>query len=103
MVEPGIESRRKSTSSRLNDVEKSSDTFDVEIAVANVEDKFVNEAEAPRDPNIVDWDGPDDPQNPLNWTLRKKATIVSSIAVITFITYGFALDHLRISRKVSAI
>lgn len=25
------------------------------------------ESKEPPDPNIVDWDGPDDPQNPLNW------------------------------------
>ncbi|KAF7557269.1 hypothetical protein G7Z17_g806 [Cylindrodendrum hubeiense] len=24
------------------------------------------------DPNIVDWDGPDDPENPLNWSSSKK-------------------------------
>ncbi|XXG98917.1 hypothetical protein Hte_005248 [Hypoxylon texense] len=24
------------------------------------------------DPNVVDWDGPDDPENPANWTDRKK-------------------------------
>lgn len=30
-----------------------------------------------QDPNIVDWDGPDDPENPLNWsTSRKTASIV---------------------------
>lgn len=21
----------------------------------------------PADPNVVDWDGPDDPENPMNW------------------------------------
>jgi hypothetical protein len=25
------------------------------------------ESKEPPDPNIVDWNGPDDPQNPLNW------------------------------------
>jgi hypothetical protein len=24
------------------------------------------------DPNLVDWDGPDDPERPLNWPKRKK-------------------------------
>lgn len=25
------------------------------------------ESKEPVDPNIVDWDGPEDPQNPMNW------------------------------------
>ena len=28
--------------------------------------------DAEHDPNIVDWDGDADPENPLNWTARKK-------------------------------
>ena len=26
-----------------------------------------NEAPEPSDPNVVDWEGPDDPENPYNW------------------------------------
>lgn len=35
------------------------------------------------DPNIVDWDGLDDPENPLNWPSRKKS---AAIALVSFIT-----------------
>ncbi|KAJ5314042.1 uncharacterized protein N7443_000926 [Penicillium atrosanguineum] len=45
----------------------------------------LEETEA-RDPNIVDWDGPDDPENPLNWTAKKKVTATVSIALITLLT-----------------
>jgi len=38
------------------------------------------------DPNIVDWDGPNDPENPLNWSSGLKWGIVATIASITFIT-----------------
>ncbi|KAJ5092024.1 hypothetical protein NUU61_006894 [Penicillium alfredii] len=38
------------------------------------------------DPNIVDFDGPDDPENPLNWTKKKKVTATVSIALITLLT-----------------
>ncbi|KAL0932494.1 cycloheximide resistance protein [Colletotrichum truncatum] len=34
------------------------------------------EEEAPQDPNIVDFDGPNDPENPLNWSTTRKTTIV---------------------------
>ncbi|CAI7666820.1 unnamed protein product [Penicillium manginii] len=39
-----------------------------------------------RDPNIVDWDGPNDPENPLNWTTKQKISATVSIALITFLT-----------------
>jgi hypothetical protein len=40
------------------------------------------------DPNIVDWDGPDDPENPLNWSTKRKVGATCSIALITFLTYA---------------
>ncbi|CAF9934272.1 hypothetical protein IMSHALPRED_009653 [Imshaugia aleurites] len=38
------------------------------------------------DPNVVDWDGPDDPQNPVNWSEKIKWANVAVIASITFLT-----------------
>ena len=38
------------------------------------------------DPNIVDWDGPDDPANPMNWSASLKWGNVAVIAVVTFLT-----------------
>lgn len=38
------------------------------------------------DPNIVDWDGPDDPQNPMNWPTWRKLVSVGIVSAITFIT-----------------
>ena len=43
-------------------------------------------ANVEQDPNIVDWDGPDDPKNPLNWPSRKKWGIVWSVGAVTLIT-----------------
>ncbi|KAK2810023.1 hypothetical protein FQN49_008565 [Arthroderma sp. PD_2] len=40
-------------------------------------------------PTLVDWDGPDDPANPLNWTSFKKWSIITLVSYITFVTsYG---------------
>lgn len=42
-------------------------------------------AEAPLDPNIVDWEGDDDPHNPLNWPRAKKwrnIAVVASLALL---------------------
>jgi hypothetical protein len=38
------------------------------------------------DPNIVFWDGPDDPQNPMNWPASKKWGTVTLVSAITFLT-----------------
>ena len=35
---------------------------------------------------IVDWDGPDDPHNPFNWTNFKKYRQLVGMAVNTFLT-----------------
>lgn len=38
------------------------------------------------DPNIVDFDGPNDPENPMNWPATKKWTMVGIVSAITFLT-----------------
>ncbi|KAI9675315.1 MAG: hypothetical protein M1817_001218 [Caeruleum heppii] len=38
------------------------------------------------DPNIVDWDGPDDPSNPFNWPKSKKWSVTVVVALMTFCT-----------------
>ena len=37
------------------------------------------------DPNIVDWDGPNDPSNPINWPQWKVKTHIFLVSAITFI------------------
>lgn len=39
-----------------------------------------------KDATIVDWDGPDDPQKPLNWSSKKKWTNMMIIAALTLLT-----------------
>lgn len=38
------------------------------------------------DPNIVDFYGPDDPENPLNWTATKKFAAIFTVSIITFLS-----------------
>lgn len=42
--------------------------------------------EEPHDPNVVDWDGPDDPENPMNWPQHKKVLNIVLISLFTFLT-----------------
>ncbi|KAL7625171.1 MFS transporter fsa7 [Parahypoxylon ruwenzoriense] len=39
-----------------------------------------------QDPNVVDWDGPDDPANPMNWPRLKKVLHVAFVSV--FVLYA---------------
>ena len=39
-----------------------------------------------KDPNIVGWDGPDDPANPMNWSTGLKVSNVAIISAMTFVT-----------------
>lgn len=39
------------------------------------------------DPNVVDWDGPDDALNPLNWPSRKRWAHVVMVALLALVTY----------------
>ncbi|KAF2658464.1 MFS general substrate transporter [Lophiostoma macrostomum CBS 122681] len=61
---------------------------DVEKGALNENGAAQAEPEEPKaaDPNIVDWDGPDDPENPMNWSSRKKATAIAIVAIITFLS-----------------
>ncbi|KAL4740006.1 hypothetical protein BDV11DRAFT_204616 [Aspergillus similis] len=38
------------------------------------------------DPKLVTWNGPDDPENPKNWPMKKKWAIVVTVSCFTFIS-----------------
>lgn len=42
--------------------------------------------EEPEDPNVVYWDGPDDPANPHNWSNALKVVNVGLVSGICFVT-----------------
>ena len=48
----------------------------------------VSEEQQELDPNVVDWDGPDDPAKGVNWPIKKKWRIVLLVSIFTFISYG---------------
>lgn len=63
----------------MEDIEK------FEIAKTATNDIKERDEQPAQDPNIVWWDGEDDPANPLNWTPLKKWTNIMLISSITFI------------------
>ncbi|KIW17886.1 hypothetical protein PV08_05081 [Exophiala spinifera] len=50
------------------------------------EEKTADVAASEQDPNIVDWDGPNDPEKALNWPNKKKWGNVAVISSVTFLT-----------------
>lgn len=45
------------------------------------------DAEKGKDVTIVHWNGPDDPENPLNWSMGKKFFVTFEICLLTFSVY----------------
>jgi MFS transporter, DHA1 family, multidrug resistance protein len=37
-----------------------------------------------KDPNLIEWDGPDDPENPMNWPTNKKWIVTIALGMMTF-------------------
>ncbi|KAF2099723.1 MFS general substrate transporter [Rhizodiscina lignyota] len=44
------------------------------------------ENQEPEDPNVVFWDGPNDPANPMNWSSSKKWGSIAVVSAITFLS-----------------
>lgn len=43
-----------------------------------------NDDEEEKDPNLVDWDGPDDNENPKNFAQWRKRMITATTGIMTF-------------------
>jgi len=46
-----------------------------------------HEVDVKINPSLVDWDGPNDPDNPRNWSLSKRCFVAFSISLLTFSVY----------------
>jgi multidrug resistance protein len=58
---------------------------DVEAEAACYAEK-IQESQPEKDPNVVDWDGEDDPEMALNWSARRKWTYILMLASLTLLT-----------------
>ncbi len=67
----------------------SSGEEDLEKGAAGEESKKAEESKKKKkkeekDPNLIEWDGPDDPENPMNWAPRKKWIVTVMLGIMTF-------------------
>ena len=54
-----------------------------------------------QNPDLVEWDGPDDPENPMNWPLKKKWTVTMLLSLMT-LTITFASSVFSAATEVVA-
>lgn len=50
----------------------------------------------------VDWEGPDDPQKPINWPKWKKRGIIIAVGAMRLTTYVFISLHSILNRNLTA-
>jgi len=73
------------------DIEKGAMQHDTLEKGALISEKSASSQSLPSaasDPNIVDWDGPEDPSNPMNWSQKRKWGLIAVLSAITFVTYA---------------
>ncbi|KAG9380503.1 AraJ Arabinose efflux permease [Pyrenophora tritici-repentis] len=82
-----VPSHTSGTSRRIYEKQNTIDT-DVEKGQpdsVSCTDQDEREDELQNDPNIVDFDGPNDPEDPINWKASKKWSMVAIVSAITFL------------------
>jgi len=69
-----------------NEDEKSEDGKDRDVDLEKQgQNDHKDDGEEERDPNVVDWDGDDDPNNPMNWSSKRKWAIAVTMGLMTFV------------------
>lgn len=88
-----------------HDMEDGSESIDAEeikpISPADVKDSAGEKESSEKkdadtndtvvDPNIVDWDGPNDPANPRNWSKKRKLLNTSLISLSVLYSYVYPI------------
>ncbi|KAK3073761.1 hypothetical protein LTR53_004341 [Teratosphaeriaceae sp. CCFEE 6253] len=59
---------------------------DKDLEKATPQDSSHSQPQPSQPTSAADWNGPDDPDNPLNWTMRKRALHIAPIAFLSFAT-----------------
>jgi len=84
-VENGTAKQRRSLDGITISGDLEAGATDTEEKRPVVEDSLEDDQDQP-DPDIVTWDGPDDPQNPMNWPDKKKWFNIAVLSILTIIT-----------------
>lgn len=88
-LENNFDSEHISRTKTTNDRTAGESEKDLELGHDPEQDEIAEEirqqaAEKSKDPNLVEWDGPNDPGNPMNWPTSKKWRVTISLGLMTF-------------------
>ena len=64
---PSVHSGESLNKKQERDVEQGLNGHEAKVEQDSKEEAKVQEKSELPDPDVVDWDGPDDPANPMNW------------------------------------
>ncbi|KAJ3538373.1 hypothetical protein NM688_g6530 [Phlebia brevispora] len=67
--------------------EGATDTQDPRSRSSSDPERGIAVSDEKPDPNLVDWYGPDDPEHPMNWSLRKRCFVTFNLCLLTFSIY----------------
>lgn len=73
-----LEGNPSKTTSSISLAQRSTHDEEKGLPIDNEAENESAVIDTEHDPNIVDWDGEHDPENPLNWTAKKKWYAASS-------------------------
>ncbi|KAF2398111.1 multidrug resistance protein [Trichodelitschia bisporula] len=71
---------------KVDNPKEEEEFVDVEKSQSDVDEPISRPGTDGYDSNIVDYDGPDDPENPYNWSTGKKWTTAGLLSALTFVT-----------------
>ena len=75
--------RLSQTHSHFSHISRSRSIPDGGSDEPDVERKSTDHNESDRDPNLIDWDGPDDPEHPMNFSRARKWFITMLLGLVT--------------------
>lgn len=68
-------------------INPSNSTFDIDKDLEKGDEEAAVPGQAleePKNPNLIEWDGPNDPENPMNWPNSKKWVTTIAMGMMTF-------------------
>jgi multidrug resistance protein len=81
----------------------SSAQLDTDIERDSAVENSLEEPEKPKDPNVVDFEGPDDLDNAMNWSGRKKFLNILVVSLMTLLSYVMIHFFTQNSRLITLV
>ncbi|KAK4505914.1 hypothetical protein PRZ48_003879 [Zasmidium cellare] len=83
-----VEAEENAGKERMTEVSTQSDGFNASSSQEKLEAsvRSENASEEPKSNEVVDWDGPSDPENPMNWRKSRKIITLTVVTLMTILS-----------------